>query len=235
MMYTKLGTDSPKTPSWVPCCVILAAVLVVALFALYSVLPNHDTNSGEPMVTHRSTIHQTTPGIDIDTRIGASTTTSPTPTIALSVLQPSSNATAAPDTESQPTKPTSTLTTLTDIPHNVSSIGGNSGHSRQQRRNVVFIMVDDLRPEMEPYLRDKDIAVHARIWTPHMRRLAESGVVLEHAYCQQAHGAPSRTSTLTSRRPDTTGIYATHDLAKYSNNILTFINIHTILHVYIYI
>lgn len=70
----------------------------------------------------------------------------------------------------------------------------------KERLNVLMIAVDDLRPELGCYgIRD--------IKTPNIDRLAQSGVLFERAYCQQALCSPSRTSLLTGLRPDTTGIY----------------------------
>jgi arylsulfatase A-like enzyme len=43
--------------------------------------------------------------------------------------------------------------------------------------------------------------------TPNLDRLAASGVVFNHAYCQQAVCSPSRSSLLTGRRPDATRVY----------------------------
>lgn len=66
--------------------------------------------------------------------------------------------------------------------------------------NVLFIVVDDLRPELSIYGRP--------VISPNFERLAKSGTVFEHAYCQQALCMPSRASVLTGRRPDTTRVYA---------------------------
>ncbi|MCU0226102.1 MAG: sulfatase [Bryobacterales bacterium] len=68
------------------------------------------------------------------------------------------------------------------------------------RRNVLFLVVDDLRPQLGCY-GDRTVK------TPHIDALAARGVLFERAYAQQALCSPSRTSFLTGLRPDTTGIY----------------------------
>jgi arylsulfatase A-like enzyme len=69
-------------------------------------------------------------------------------------------------------------------------------------KNVLFIVVDDLRPTLRCY-GDPDAI------TPNIDRLAEQGLTFTRAYCQQAVCSPSRTSMMTGLRPDTTGV---HDL-----------------------
>lgn len=80
-----------------------------------------------------------------------------------------------------------------------------AGDSSKPRPNVLFIAVDDLRPELGCY-------GNTIIKTPQIDRLAARGVVFERTYAQQSVCSASRTSMLTGLRPDTTGIYdnATH-------------------------
>lgn len=70
----------------------------------------------------------------------------------------------------------------------------------EKRLNVLFIAVDDLRPQLGCYGQP-----HMK--TPHIDALANSGVLFNRAYVQQAVCSPSRISLLTGRRPDTTKIY----------------------------
>ena len=70
----------------------------------------------------------------------------------------------------------------------------------EARPNVLFIAVDDLRPELGCY-GCKEIV------TPHIDALASEGVTFTRAYCQQAVCNPSRASLMTGLRPDATRVW----------------------------
>jgi iduronate 2-sulfatase len=83
------------------------------------------------------------------------------------------------------------------------------------RPNVVFIGIDDLRPELGCY--DSPIAI-----TPHLDALAADGLLFRRAYCQQAICRPSRASLMTGTRPETTGLFHNYvSLRELQPDILT--------------
>uniref|UniRef100_A0A672YHE3 Iduronate 2-sulfatase n=1 Tax=Sphaeramia orbicularis TaxID=375764 RepID=A0A672YHE3_9TELE len=67
-------------------------------------------------------------------------------------------------------------------------------------KNVLFIIADDLRPSLGCY---GDTLAKS----PNIDQLASKSQTFLNAFAQQAVCAPSRTSLLTSRRPDTTRVY----------------------------
>src|SRR6059036_22749 len=76
-----------------------------------------------------------------------------------------------------------------------------------RRVNVLFIAIDDLRPELGCY--------GSPVKSPNLDALAARGLLFSRAYCQQAVCSPSRTSMLTGRRPDTTQVF---DLTTHFRN-----------------
>ena len=66
--------------------------------------------------------------------------------------------------------------------------------------NVLFVSVDDLRPEIGCY-GNPDIK------TPCFDAFAETGTAFLKAYCQAAVCAPSRASVMTGLRPDSTRVW----------------------------
>jgi len=81
------------------------------------------------------------------------------------------------------------------------------GAEKKSKKNVLFIMVDDLRPLLKSYGD-----VHAI--TPNIDALANRGNLFKRAYVQQAICGPSRASMLTGLYPDNTKIYKLNQTVK---------------------
>ena len=82
-----------------------------------------------------------------------------------------------------------------------------SSCSDAKRKNVLFITIDDLRPQLGAYEGpDFPAPVSPTMITPNIDRLAGRSLLMKRAHVQQAICSPSRTSILTGRRPDTTHV-----------------------------
>jgi len=81
-----------------------------------------------------------------------------------------------------------------------SSSTPTPSHQDRQRPNVLFIVVDDLRPELGCYGK-------TYIKSPNIDRIAAQGMVFDNAYVQEAVCSPTRSSLLTGTRPDTTKVW----------------------------
>ncbi|ELU07182.1 hypothetical protein CAPTEDRAFT_143855, partial [Capitella teleta] len=80
-----------------------------------------------------------------------------------------------------------------------------------EKRNILHIIIDDLRPELPPYENSDYYPGSDHILAPNIAKLANKSTLFERAYCQYAICGPSRTSFLTGRRPTTLEIFSLHD------------------------
>jgi arylsulfatase A-like enzyme len=78
--------------------------------------------------------------------------------------------------------------------------GAIAASAATQPMNVLFIAVDDLRPELGCY-------GNSVVKSPNIDRLAKRGTTFTRAYCQQAVCSPSRSSIMTGMNPDTTQVW----------------------------
>lgn len=74
-----------------------------------------------------------------------------------------------------------------------------NGSPSRKYKNVLFVIVEDLKNIMGCY-------ANPVVQTPNLDRLAQKGVIFDHAYCQYPVCNPSRSSFLTGLRPDTTRV-----------------------------
>ena len=72
---------------------------------------------------------------------------------------------------------------------------------KEKRPNVLFVIVDDLRPELGCY-------GNTEIKTPNFDRFARRSVMFTRTYCQAAACAPSRASVMLGQRAETTRVWS---------------------------
>ena len=70
-----------------------------------------------------------------------------------------------------------------------------------EKPNILFVAIDDQNDWIGC------LGGHPRVQTPHIDALAQRGTLFLNAHCQSPLCNPSRTSVLTGRRPESTGIY----------------------------
>ena len=83
----------------------------------------------------------------------------------------------------------------------------------KQKPNILFIMVDDLKPSLGCY-GEKQVV------SPNIDRLASRGMVFTRAYCQESVCMSSRASLLTGCRPDTEQIWTNQDVRDRLSNLV---------------
>ncbi|MCM8525923.1 MAG: sulfatase [Lentisphaeraceae bacterium] len=85
----------------------------------------------------------------------------------------------------------------------------------EDKPNVLFIAIDDMRPELNCYGK-------SYIKSPHIDRLANKGLLFERAYCQEPICGPSRTSIMTGLRPEKNGVFHNNQYFRDSSpNVIT--------------
>ncbi len=85
-----------------------------------------------------------------------------------------------------------------------------SSFAADQKYNVLFIAVDDLRPDLGCY-------GHPLAKSPNIDGLAKQSLQFNRAYCQFALCNPSRSSLLTGRRPETLKVLDLETFVRKSN------------------
>lgn len=94
-----------------------------------------------------------------------------------------------------------------------------------KKPNILFIAIDDMRPEMGCY--GSPIAI-----TPNIDKLAAKGLLFNRAYCQQAICSPSRASIMTGTRPDTNGVIENYTYFRDANPDIVTLPQHLRVHGY---
>ncbi|MCK5782436.1 MAG: sulfatase-like hydrolase/transferase [Flavobacteriales bacterium] len=82
-----------------------------------------------------------------------------------------------------------------------------SAQTKSQKKNILFIAIDDMKPILGAY--GDDFAI-----SPNIDKLANQGVVFNNNHCQFAVCGPSRASLFSGQRPDQTQIVDLHTLIR---------------------
>jgi len=96
----------------------------------------------------------------------------------------------------------------------ISGLAYGTQNEKQKPYNVLFITVDDLRPELNCYGAN-------HIKSPNIDRLAASGIRFTNAYVQQAICMASRASVMSGIRPEKRGIYSGEALEDMMPDVIT--------------
>ena len=76
---------------------------------------------------------------------------------------------------------------------------GSAAQLGKEKMNVLFIAIDDLRPQLNCYGK-------SQIISPNIDKLSSHGLTFTSAFCQHATCGASRASLLSGLRDDSTGI-----------------------------
>ena len=83
-----------------------------------------------------------------------------------------------------------------------------TGHENMETMNVLFLVSDDIRPQMNCFKGRyyPNPRSNLQMHTPNIDYLARKSIVFTQAYVQYAVCGPSRSSYMTGRRPDKTQV-----------------------------
>ncbi len=84
--------------------------------------------------------------------------------------------------------------------------------NEKKQLNILFIAIDDLRPELGTYGSN-------HIISPNIDQLAKEGIQFNKAYCQAPHCMPSRASMLTGIQQTQANLFI--EIEKYADNVPT--------------
>ena len=90
--------------------------------------------------------------------------------------------------------------------HMVTNTLNSSAPGDLHRKNVLFLITDDMRTQLGCYSGPESVFDTVKMHTPNLDKLAAKSLLLKRAYVQYTLCCPSRASMMTGRRPDTTGV-----------------------------